>query len=111
MNIPTTPGTLGRARTWIMAAVALAALTLVAFAPSAAQAAAGKKPKCVEVEHTVGTITQTVTVKNHCPRATVSFVIHKDGLDSPCLHAAPGRSRGMKWPRPATYQGTSFGCD
>jgi hypothetical protein len=107
MTIPTrTLGTLGRVRSWIAATAALVSLGLTALAPSAAQA----RPPCVDVEHTVGTITQTVTVTNNCSY-TVSFVIHRAGPDSPCLHASPGTSRGMRWTRAAAYQGTTYDCD
>ena len=111
MTIPTTPGTLSRARTWIAAAAALVVLALVAFAPSGAQAAASKKPKCVKTTHDAGNITQTVYVKNRCPRATISFVVHRTGPDSPCLHVAPGHTRSYRWANGLDYQGTTYGCD
>jgi hypothetical protein len=111
MTVPTTPGTLTRARTWIAALAAFVALTLVALAPSASQAAGAKKPKCVETTHNAGNVTQTVYVENHCPRATISFVVHRTGPDSPCLHVAPGHVRSYKWANGLDYQGTSYGCD
>lgn len=93
------------------ASLCLLALAPVAdAAPASPAAPAAGKPSCVTVRHTVGNVTQTVWVANHCPR-TVSFVIHRVGADSPCLHAAPGQARGMKWARPYPYEGTTFGCD
>lgn len=92
------------------ASLCLLALTPVAEAAPATHAASAAKPSCVTVRHTVGNITQTVWVTNHCSR-TVSFVIHRAGPDSPCLHAAPGHARGMRWGRPFAYEGTTFGCD
>jgi hypothetical protein len=112
MTIPTTtPGLFVRARTWISIAFALLALMLVAFAPSPADAAKGGKPKCVKTTHNAGNVTQTVYVKNNCPRATVSFVVHRTGPDSPCLHVSPGHTRIYKWANGLDYQGTTYGCD
>ncbi|MTD54318.1 hypothetical protein [Amycolatopsis pithecellobii] len=72
---------------------------------------AAAKPSCVNVRHTVGTATQTVYVTNNCSY-TVSFVVHRVGPDSPCLHAGPhGGSRSYKWANGLNYQGISFGCD
>jgi hypothetical protein len=107
MTIPTpASGTLGNVRTWIVATVAAVALALAVLAPSAAQAA----PSCVTVRHDAGIITQTVYVTNHCS-STVSFVVHRVGPDSPCLHASPGDTRSYKWSNGLNYQGTTFGCD
>ena len=96
-------GRLGHVRTWIAAS---ASLDTLALAPSAAHAA----PSCVNVRHTAGTFTQTVYVTNYCS-STVSFVVHRVGPDSPCLHAAPGYTRSYKWGNGLNYQGTTFGCD
>jgi hypothetical protein len=107
MTIPTpTLGTLGRVRSWIAATAALVTLALLAIAPSAAQAA----PSCVKLKHDAGIVTQTVYVTNNCS-STVSFVVHRVGPDSPCLHASPGHTRSYKWGNGLNYQGTTFGCD
>jgi hypothetical protein len=103
-----TSGTLGRVRTWIAATAAVAVVALTTLAPSAAQAA--PKPSCVKVRHTAGIVTQTVYVTNNCSR-TVSFIVHRRGPDSPCLHASPGHTRTYKWANGLDYQGTTFGCD
>jgi hypothetical protein len=109
MTIPMpTSGSLGRVRTWIVATAALVTLALTALAPSAAQAAS--KPSCVNLRHNSGIVTQTVYVTNNCSR-TVSFVVHRVGPDSPCLHASPGTTRTYKWGNGLNYQGTTFGCD
>jgi hypothetical protein len=109
MTIPTsTLGALGRARIWIAVTAALATLALTALAPSAAQAA--DKPACVDVWHNSGIVTQTVYVRNRCSYV-VSFVVHRVGPDSPCLHASPGTTRSYKWANGLNYQGTTFGCD
>jgi hypothetical protein len=68
------------------------------------------RPPCASVRHTVGIFTQTVYVINRCSQ-TVSFVVHRVGPDSPCLHAAPGRIRSYTWLNGLNYQGTTFGCD
>lgn len=68
------------------------------------------RPPCVSVRHITRVLTQTVYVTNHCSR-TVSFVIHRLGPDSACLHASPGRTLSYRWVRGLTYQGTTFGCD
>jgi hypothetical protein len=68
------------------------------------------RPGCVNVTHTSGIITQTVYVHNHCSY-TVSFVVHRVGPDSPCLHASPHRTRWYRWANGLNYQGTTFGCD
>jgi hypothetical protein len=109
MTIPTpTLGTLGRVRTWIAATAALVTLALMSLAPSGARAAAA--PSCVNVRHSAGIITQTVYVENNCS-TTVSFIVHRVGPDSPCLHASPGHTRSYKWGNGLNYQGTTFGCD
>lgn len=92
------------------ASLCLLALAPVADAAPTTPAAPGAKPSCVRVRHTAGTITQTVYVTNHCSR-TVSFVVHRAGPDSPCLHAAPGSTRWYRWANGLNYEGTSFGCD
>lgn len=108
MTIPTpTVGTLGRVRTWVAATAALVTLALMTLAPPAAQAAT---PSCVKLRHTAGIVTQTVYVTNNCS-STVSFVVHRVGPDSPCLHASPGYTRSYKWSNGLNYQGTTFGCD
>lgn len=68
------------------------------------------RPLCVKVTHTTGTFTQTVYVTNNC-RSTVSFVVHRVGPDSPCLHASPNTVRSYKWANGLNYQGITFGCD
>jgi hypothetical protein len=98
---------LDRVRTWIAATAALVTLVLAALAPSAAQAA----PDCVDVDHWSGVITQTVKVTNNCP-SRVSFIVHRVGPDSPCLHASAfGGWRSYTWGNGLNYQGTTFGCD
>jgi len=77
---------------------------------SAALSDNAARPPCVAVRHTTGIITQTVYVTNHCS-STVSFVVHRVGPDSPCLHASPGATRSYKWANGLNYQGTTFGCD
>lgn len=96
-----------RARVWsrLVASVGVASCLLaVAVTPAAA------RPACVSVRHTVGIFTQTVYVTNRCSR-TVSFVVHRVGPDSPCLHASPHTVRYYKWANGLNYQGTTFGCD
>jgi hypothetical protein len=69
------------------------------------------RPACASVRHTVGTVTQTVTVCNRSCASTISFVVRRVGLDSPCLHAAPRACRSYRWANGFNYQGTDFGCD
>ena len=95
----------GRAWLWLAALMAAAAMALVP-----ATASAARKPSCVRVHHDSGIITQTTSVTNRC-KYTVSFVVHRAGPDSPCLHAAPGHTRTYKWGNGLNYYGTTFGCD
>ena len=67
-------------------------------------------PSCVKLRHTAGIVTQTVYVTNKCS-STVSFIVHRVGPDSPCVHASPGHTRSYKWGNGLNYQGTTFGCD
>jgi len=67
-------------------------------------------PSCVKLRHTAGIVTQTVYVTNKCS-STVSFIVHRVGPDSPCVHASPGHTRSYKWGNGLNHQGTTFGCD
>jgi hypothetical protein len=91
-------------------AVASAALAPTATAGAATATSVAAQPSCVNVRHTAGILTQTVYVTNNCSY-TVSFVVHRVGPDSPCLHAAPHETRSYKWANGLNYQGTTFGCD
>lgn len=105
--------TLSRAVAAIGAVSCLLASAFTALAPVAVagtQTPAAAPPSCVNVRHTVGTITQTVSVTNNCSD-TVSFVVHRVGPDSPCLHVAPNSWRSYEWANGLNYQGTTFGCD
>jgi hypothetical protein len=97
-----------RVSLWFAGAVAIVAIALTALQPASAGAAG--KPGCVDVKHNSGIATQTTYVTNHCSK-TVSFVVHRAGPDSPCLHAAPGHYRSYKWSNGLNYYGTTFGCD
>lgn len=94
-------------RVWLLFA-ALAAAAAMALVPASANAS--PKPSCVTVSHSSGWVTQTTTVTNRCGY-TVSFVVHRVGPDSPCLHASPNTSRSYKWSNGLNYEGTTFGCD
>jgi hypothetical protein len=93
---------------WLAALAAIVALAFAALQPSTANAAG--KPKCVTVKHNSGVLTQTTYVTNKC-KSTVSFIVHRTGPDSPCLHASPGSTRSYKWSNGLDYSGTTFGCD
>jgi hypothetical protein len=99
-------------RNTLLTATAVAALSIAAAAmlqPGSAQAAG--RPSCAKVGHTVGNITQSVTVSSICPH-TISFEVHRAlGPDLPCMHVPNHRSVSVKWGRWQAYQGTSFGCD
>jgi hypothetical protein len=90
--------------------LAAASATLAPVAGAATEASTAARPACVSVRHTAGNITQTVYVTNNCSR-TVSFVVHRVGPDSPCLHVSPHHWRSYKWANGLNYQGTTFGCD
>jgi hypothetical protein len=96
-------------RMWLWLAGAAAAVAL-AFALVPSSAAAAGRPSCASVSHTTGWVTQTVTIRNHCSY-TLSFVVHRFGPDSPCLHVSPGHYRYYRWGNGLNYYGTSFGCD
>jgi hypothetical protein len=105
--------TLSRAIAAIGAVSCLLAGAFTALAPvavAAMETPAAAPPSCVKVRHTVGTITQTVYVTNNCSY-TVSFVVHRVGPDSPCLHATPNSWRSYEWANGLNYQGITFGCD
>jgi hypothetical protein len=99
---------LHRVSLWLAGTVAILAVALTAWQPASAGAAG--KPSCVDVAHNSGIATQTTYVTNHC-NSTVSFVVHRAGPDSPCLHAAPDHVRSYKWSNGLNYYGTTFGCD
>jgi hypothetical protein len=93
----------------ISTAIAGAALAAAAMLQPGAQAAG--RPACAKVAHSVGNITQSVTVSSICPH-TISFEVHRAlGPDLPCMHVPNHRSVSVKWGRWQSYQGTSFGCD
>ncbi|WP_137815597.1 hypothetical protein [Gandjariella thermophila] len=76
------------------------------FASTAVAAA----PSCATVRHTVGTVTQTVYVTNHCPHSVsfrVRIALHQD---SPCYIVQPGHTRSVKWSRFQAFQGISWNC-
>jgi hypothetical protein len=102
----TVPSALARASAAALAALALA---LPAITPSPAEAA--KRPKCVKITHDAGIVSQTVYVHNRCKTRTFSFIVHKQGFDSPCLHVSPFNIRSYRWTNGLNYQGTTFGCD
>lgn len=78
-------------------------------AKAAPAAPTDNKPSCVNVRHTVGNVTQTVYIDNHCKKP-VSYIVKTFGLDSACQTAQPGHTNYVSWPRPRLFEGITWNC-
>lgn len=85
------------------------AVSMALPAQAAPAAPTDNRPSCVNVRHTVGNVTQTVYVDNHCKKP-VSYIVKTFGVDSACQTTKPNQTGAFKWPRPRPYEGITWNC-
>jgi hypothetical protein len=64
---------------------------------------------CAIVRHDVGTLKQTVYIKNICEQS-ITFRVHRSLETSPCLEVLPGKQGGWRWTRAQPYYFTEIDC-